>query len=115
MLNKTNTKKGENMNKEKYNQIKITEEPVLNISVAVDKSVNGRYEERLNWSSFNHIDLVEVFQMNISKGSQKEDIIPLEVAERNALTFKRKLKAYIIEKADESELENFDWSEWELV
>ena len=53
--------------------------------------------------------------MNISKGSQKEDIIPLEVAERNALTFKRKLKAYIIEKADESELKNFDWSEWELV
>ena len=103
------------MNKKKYNQIKITEEPVLNISVAVDKSYGNKFEQRMNWPSFNHIDLVEVFQMNISKGSQKEDIIPLEVAEKNALTFKRKLKAYIIEKADESELENFDWSEWELV
>ena len=29
--------------------------------------------------------------------------------------FKKRLKAYIIEKADESELKNFDWSEWDIV
>ena len=99
----------------KKEKIKIVEEPILNLKVEVDKLYGDKFEQRMNWPSFNHIDLVEVFQMNISKGSQKDEIIPLEVAERNALTFKRKLKAYIIEKADESELENFDWSEWEQV
>ena len=95
----------------------IVEEPILNIKVEVDQT-NGNSiprTNRLNWPSFNYIDLVEVFQMNVSKGGQKDDTIPLEVAEKNALAFKRKLKAYIIEKADQSELENFDWSEWEIV
>jgi len=91
-------------------KIKIVEEPILNLKVEVDKSYGNKFEQRMNWPSFNNIDLVEVFQMDISGAT-----IPLEVAERNALTFKRKLKAYIIEKADESELENFDWSEWEQV
>ena len=93
----------------------IVEEPILNLKVEVDKSYPNitdghKLQPRMNWPSFNHIDLVEVFQTDISGAN-----IPLEVAERNALTFKRKLKAYIIEKADESELENFDWSEWEIV
>ena len=94
----------------KNKKIKIVEEPILNLKVEVDRSVNGNYEARMNWPSFTLIDLVEVFQTDISGAN-----IPLEVAERNALTFKRKLKAYIIEKADQSELENFDWSEWEIV
>ena len=93
-------------------KIKIVEEPILNIKVEVDKSYNDKFEQRMNWPSFNHIDLVEVFQMNICDSNKS---VPLHVAERNALTFKRKLKAYIIEKADQSELENFDWSEWEEV
>ena len=94
----------------KNEKIKIVEEPILNLKVEVDRSVNGNHEARMNWPSFTLIDLVEVFQTDISGAN-----IPLEVAERNALTFKRKLKAYIIEKADQSELENFDWSEWEIV
>ena len=99
----------------KNEKIKIVEEPILNLKVEVDKSYPNitdghKFEQRLNWPSFNYIDLVEVFQTDISGAN-----IPLEVAERNALTFKRKLKAYIIEKADQSELENFDWSEWEIV
>ena len=93
----------------------IVEEPILNLKVEVDKSYPNitdghKLQPRMNWPSFNYIDLVEVFQTDISGAN-----IPLEFAERNALTFKRKLKAYIIEKADESELENFDWSEWEIV
>jgi hypothetical protein len=104
----------------KNKKIKIVEEPILNLKVEVDKSYPNitdghKFEQRMNWPSFNYIDLVEVFQMNVSKGGQKDDTIPLEVAEKNALAFKRKLKAYIIEKADQSELENFDWSEWEIV
>jgi len=91
-------------------KLKIVEAPILNLKVEVDKSYGDRFEHRMNWPSFNYIDLVEVFQMDISNAN-----IPLEVAERNALTFKRKLKAYIIEKADESELENFDWSDWDMV
>jgi len=91
---------------------KIVEEPILNLKVEVDQTNEDSIPRtnRMNWPSFNYVDLVEVFQMDISGAT-----IPLEVAERNALAFKRKLKAYIIEKADESELENFDWSEWEIV
>ena len=44
-----------------------------------------------------------------------ETIIADDVARKRALKFKARLKAYIIEKADQSELENFDWSEWEIV
>ena len=38
-----------------------------------------------------------------------------DVARKKAIAFRKRLKAYIIEKADQSELENFDWSEWEIV
>ena len=96
----------------KNKKIKIVEEPILNLKVEVDRSVNGNYEARMNWPSFNYIDLVEVFQMNICDSNRP---VSLHLAEKNALAFKRKLKAYIIEKADQSELENFDWSEWEIV
>ena len=95
-------------------KLKIVEEPILNIKVEVDQT-NGDSiprTNRLNWPSFNYIDLVEVFQMNICDSNRP---VSLHLAEKNALAFKRKLKAYIIEKAGQSELKNFDWSEWEQV
>ena len=109
MLN--NKERKNNMEEKK---IDIVEEPILNLKVEVDETIGDRVPrtQRLNWKSFNYIDLIEVFQMNICDSNKS---VPLHVAERNALTFKRKLKAYIIEKADESELKNFDWSEWDIV
>ena len=92
----------------------IVEEPILNIKVEVDQT-NGNSiprTNRLNWPSFNYIDLVEVFQTPIPNNDKS---VSLEVAEHKAKQFKKRLKAYIIEKADQSELENFDWSEWEIV
>jgi hypothetical protein len=102
------------MSKEK---IKIIEQPILNLKVEVDRSVNGNYEARMNWPSFIMIDLVEVFQMNIwnKDTNLSNQIIPLKEAEKKAKQFKMKLKAYILEKADKSELKNFDWSEWDIV
>tara|TARA_Y100000004_G_scaffold36057_1_gene38613 strand:+ start:50 stop:343 length:294 start_codon:yes stop_codon:yes gene_type:complete len=96
----------------KNEKIKIVEEPILNLKVEVDRSVNGNHEARMNWPSFTLIDLVEVFQTPIPNNDKS---VSLEVAEHKAKQFKKRLKAYIIEKADQSELENFDWSEWEIV
>ena len=96
----------------KNKKIKIVEEPILNLKVEVDRSVNGNHEARMNWPSFTLIDLVEVFQTPIPNNDKS---VSLEVAEHKAKQFKKRLKAYIIEKADQSELENFDWSEWEIV
>ena len=96
------------MSKEK---IKIVEEPILNLKVEVDRSVNGNYEARMNWPSFTLIDLADVFMTPL----ENETIIADDVARKRALKFKARLKAYIIEKADESELKNFDWSEWEII
>jgi len=93
-------------------KIKIVEEPILNLKVEVDRKVNGNYEARMNWPSFTSIDLIELFQTPIPNNDKP---ISLEVAEHKAKQFKKRLKAYIIEKADQSELENFDWSEWEIV
>jgi|TARA_R110002050_G_scaffold158_1_gene1070 hypothetical protein len=93
------------------NQQKINEEPILNLKVDVDRSVNGNYEARMNWTSFTMIDLLDVFMTSLPN----ESIIADDVARKRALKFKARLKAYIIEKADESELKNFDWSEWDIV
>ena len=93
------------------NQQKINEEPILNLKVDVDRSVNGNYEARMNWPSFTMIDLLDVFMTSLPN----ESIIADDVARKRALKFKARLKAYIIEKADESELKNFDWSEWDIV
>ena len=95
----------------KNKKIKIVEEPILNLKVEVDRSVNGNHEARMNWPSFTLIDLMDVFMTPLPN----ETIIADDVARKRALKFKARLKAYIIEKADQSELENFDWSEWEIV
>jgi hypothetical protein len=108
-----NLKKGENMKKEK---IKIVEEPILNLKVEVDRSVNGNHEARMNWPSFTLIDLVDVFMTPLPNEKQTNTLVhEHDVAVKKAKLFKRRLKAYIIDKADKSELENFDWSEWEMV
>tara|TARA_R110002020_G_scaffold7710_2_gene32072 strand:+ start:518 stop:799 length:282 start_codon:yes stop_codon:yes gene_type:complete len=90
---------------------KIVEEPILNLKIEVDKSVNGNYEARMNWPSFTMVDLLDVFMTSLPN----EPTIADDVARKRALKFKARLKAYIIDKADKSELENFDWSEWEMV
>ena len=100
----------------KNQKIKIVEEPILNLKVEVDKSYPNitdghKFEQRMNWPSFNYIDLVDVFMTSLPN----EPTIADDVARKRALKFKARLKAYIIEKADQSELKNFDWSEWEIV
>ncbi len=95
----------------KQDKFKIVEEPILNLKVDVDRSVNENYEARMNWPSFNMIDLLDVFMTSLPN----EPIIADDVARKRALRFKARLKAYIIEKADQSELKNFDWSEWDIV
>ena len=111
MLNKlTNNKQGERMKN------KIVEEPILNLKIEVDRSVNGNYEARMNWPSFTLIDLVDVFMTPLPNEKQTNALVhEHDVAIKKAKLFKRRLKAYIIEKSDKSELENFDWSEWEMV
>jgi len=101
------------MNKEqvKIKKPKIVEEPILNLKVEVDKSYNDQYEHRMNWPSFNYIDLLDVFMTSLPN----EPIIADDVARKRALKFKARLKAYIIEKSDQSELKHFDWSEWDIV
>jgi hypothetical protein len=94
-------------------KLKIVEEPILNLKVEVDQT-NGDSiprTNRLNWESFNYIDLVDVFMTSLPN----EPTIADDVARKRALRFKARLKAYIIEKADKSELKNFDWSEWDIV
>ena len=105
--NETNrkNKKGNNMKK------KIKEEPLLEINVKVDKSENGKYIDRLNWSNMNWIDLEDIFSTPI--GNEK---MSLEFAKRSEIKckmFKKRLKQYILDKCDTHELENFDCSEWD--
>ena len=65
----------------------------------------------MNWQSMSYIDLLDVFMTSLPN----EPTIADDVARKRALKFKARLKAYIIEKADQSELENFDWSEWDII
>ena len=100
----------------KNQKIKIVEEPILNLKVEVDRSVNGNHEARMNWPSFTLIDLVDVFMTPLPNEKQTDRLVyEHDVARKKAIAFRKRLKAYIIEKADQSELENFDWSEWEIV
>ena len=92
-------------------KVKITEKPILNLKIDVDKSYGDRFEQRMNWQSMSYIDLLDVFMTSLPN----EPIIADDVARKRALKFKARLKAYIIEKADQSELENFDWSEWDII
>lgn len=92
-------------------KLKITEQPILNLKIEVDKSYGDRFEQRMNWQSMSYIDLLDVFMTSLPN----EPTIADDVARKRALKFKARLKAYIIEKADKSELENFDWSEWDIV
>ena len=84
------------------------EQPLLNLKVEVDT-----YNQRLNWSAMNYIDLVDVFQTILpqEKGKYKHDVVPLDIAEARAKRFKARLKAYIIEKTEDDN-EDFDWSDW---
>ena len=84
------------------------EQPLLNLKVEVDT-----YNQRLNWSAMNYIDLVDVFQTILpeEKGKWKRDVVPLDIAEARAKRFKARLKAYIIEKTEDDN-EDFDWSDW---
>jgi len=99
-------------------KLKIVEEPILNLKVEVDQT-NGDSiprTNRLNWASFNYIDLVDVFMTPLPNEKQTNTLVhEHDVARKRALRFKARLKAYIIEKADKSELKNFDWSEWDIV
>ena len=92
-------------------KLKITEQPILNLKIEVDKSYGDRFEQRMNWQSMSYIDLLDVFMTSLPN----EPTIADDVARKRALKFKARLKAYIIEKADKSELENFDWSEWDII
>jgi len=90
----------------------IKEEPLLEINIKVDRTINGKYENRLNWSSFNMIDLIDIFSTTL-KDEGEYSFKHQDKAERMTKRFRSRLKAFIIENADKSELKNFDWSEWE--
>ena len=89
----------------------ITEEPLLEISIKLDRTINGKYYDRLNWSSMNGISLEEIFSMPLDgveiPGSSSK------FSKKRAMRFKARLKAFIIENADKSELKNFNWSNWD--
>ena len=89
----------------------IKEEPLLEINIKVDRTINGKYDNRLNWSSFNMIDLIDIFS-TILKDEKEYSFKHQNKAERMTKRFRARLKAFIIENADKSELKNFDWSEW---
>ena len=89
----------------------IKEEPLLEINIKVDRTINGEYDNRLNWSSFNMIDLIDIFSTTL-KDEGEYSFKHQDKAERMAKRFRARLKAFIIENADKSELINFDWSEW---
>ena len=92
-------------------KIKIVEEPILNIKVEVDKLYGDKFEQRMNWPSMSNINLLDVFMTSLPG----EETIADDRARIRATRFKARLKAYIIEKADPSELKHFDWSEWEKL
>ena len=97
----------------KQDKFKIIEEPILNLKVEVDQTNEDSIPRtnRMNWPSFNYVDLLDVFMTSLPN----EPTIADDVARKRALKFKARLKAYIIEKSDQSELKHFDWSEWDIV
>ena len=98
---------------------KMIEEPVLEINVKVDQSEivfqdgqkGEKYLNRLNWSNMNSIDLEDIFSTPIN--NEKSNLEFHKKALIKCKMFKKRLKQYIIDKCDPSELENFDWSVWE--
>jgi hypothetical protein len=109
LYNETLTKQGVKMAQAK--EAKIKEEPLLEINVKVDQTKNGEYVGRLNWSNMNWIDLEDIFQTPI--GNEKMSLEFSKRAEIKCKMFKKRLKQYILEKCDQYELENFDWSDWD--
>ena len=91
---------------------KRKEQPLLNLKVEVDSWETGNFQ-RLNWSAFNYIDLVDIFLTILpeEKGKWKRDVVPLDIAEKRAKIFRARLKAYILEKTEDDD-EDFDWSDW---
>jgi len=97
----------------------IVEEPNLEINVKVDRSEivfqdgqkGEKYLGRLNWSNMNWIDLEDIFSTPIN--NEKNDLEFNKKALIKCKMFKKRLKQYIIDKCDPSELENFDWSVWD--
>ena len=99
------TKKKETMKKEI-----IKEEPILEISIKVDRTINGKYYDRLNWSSMNGISPEEIFSSALDGENPSSTD---QFAKKRAMRFKARLKAYVIEYADKLELDFFDWSNWD--
>ena len=89
---------------------KIVEEPILEINVKVDQDIDGQYKGRLNWVSMNSIDLIDIFNTTIND-EQNNSAFQIS-AERKAMMFNKRLKQYIIDKCDNSEIKNFDWQHW---
>ena len=89
----------------------IKEEPLLEINIKVDRTINDKYDDRLNWSSFNMIDLMDIFETTLADEGEYT-FKHQDKAKRMTKRFKERLKAFIIENADKSELKNFDWSNW---
>ena len=91
---------------------KVKEEPLLEINVKVDKSENGKYLGRLDWSLMESIDLEDIFSTPI--GDEKMSLEFAKRAEIKCKMFKKRLKQYILDKCDSHyQLCHFDWSEWD--
>ena len=90
---------------------KVKEEPLLEINVKVDKSEDGKYLGRLDWSLMESIDLEDIFSTPI--GDEKMSLEFAKRAEIKCKMFKKRLKQYILDKCDSHyQLCHFDWSEW---
>jgi len=100
-----------NQPKETMKKEIIKEEPLLEINIKVDRTINDKYDDRLNWSSFNMIDLMDIFETTLSDEGEYT-FKHQDKAKRMTKRFRERLKAFIIENADKSELKNFDWSNW---
>ncbi len=97
----------------KQNEVKVTEEPLLEINIKVNTYNDGKYVDRLNWSSMNGINLLDIFDTPI--GEEKNCAEFSRSAERKSKMFKKRLKQYIIDKCDSVELKNFNWSDWDEI
>ena len=92
----------------------IVEEPILEINIKVDQTINGEYQGRLNWGHMNSLDLVELLQTPTElSDSPHQTIVPIELAEKRAKKIKARIKSYILEKSDPIDVKNFSWKEWE--
>jgi hypothetical protein len=95
----------------KQNKVKITEEPILEISIRLNQYNDGKFIDRLNWSSMHGIDLLDIFNTPI--GDERNCAEFSRSAERKSEMFKKRLKQYIINLMYPKELENIDWTDWD--